>query len=164
MPCRAWLPRSVSVLSLGGVAIALSLLGLQVWNSDADIQKGFERALADRAAAPVTTQTAGGIVGSEEFWLSGIAPAHESADSKAKPVAIGDRMTLSLGEARIELSVDDIREIDAGIVNASTASKPQRALMLICRDVNRPLAAPVRLVIDAADDLMTANPLKARAL
>ena len=74
------LPVAVLGLALAGLGGAALILG----NSDAVVERGFQRALAEMTADQnATAQKSTTVAGSEDFWLTHVV--HKNAPLTAKP-------------------------------------------------------------------------------
>lgn len=153
------LPVAVLGLALAGLGGAALTLG----NSDAVVERGFQRALAEtddnqNAAAGKSTT----VAGSEDFWLTHVV--HKNTPLNSKPVAIGDRVTISSGGREQVFRVVDIDELDNKIIPiSSSSSRPARLLLITCRDEANPDGRPVRLVIEADETSPALSTVSKRA-
>ena len=156
------LPVTVLGLALAGLGGAALILG----NSDAVVERGFQRALAEMTADQnATARKSTTVAGSEDFWLTHVV--HKNAPLTAKPVSIGDSVTISSGGRERVFRVVDIDELDSKIIPiSSSSSRPARLLLVTCRDEADPNGRPVRLVIEADDSspALSAVSKRARAL
>lgn len=148
------------------LGLALALVGgvaLTLGNSDAVVERGFQRALAEITDAQNSAAgTSSAIAGSEDFWLTHVV--HKNAPLAAKPVAIGDSVTISSGGRERVFRVVDIDELDNKIIPISSpSSRPARLLLVTCRDEANPNARPVRLVIEADETAPALSPVSKRA-
>jgi len=146
----------LALAGLGGVALTLG-------NSDAVVERGFERALAkmsngqDGPAGKSTT-----VAGSEDFWLTHVDP--KGSPLTAKPVAIGDRVTISSGGRKRVLRVVEIDELDSKIIPVSSSSpRPARLLLVTTQDESDRNAHPIRFLIDEDDASPALSPASKRA-
>lgn len=158
-------PFKTRMIAVAGVA-AIAAAGVALWHTDLLLTRGFGKAL--EGARPTLTfqpatgrgQDHAGIAGDEGYWLT--RAEVESPTPFAKPLALGDRITISGRDGRArELEIVDLKAI------AATAGKGQPRLMIVtCRtvgdrvgqDVDR---GAVRFIIEAEPvDPGTANPAK----
>jgi len=152
------LPVAVLGLSLVGLGAAALTLG----GGDAVIERGFQRALAEMADDQSASSRSTIVVGSEDFWLKYVV--HNGSPITAKPVAIGDKVTISSGGRERVLNVVDIDELDSKIIPiSSSSSHPARLLLVTCRDEANPNGRPVRLVIEEDDASSALSPVSKRA-
>ena len=152
------LPVAVLGLSLVGLGAAALTLG----GGDAVIERGFQRALAEMADDQSASSRSTIVVGSEDFWLKHVV--HNGSPFTAKPVAIGDKVTISSGGRERVLNVVDIDELDSKIIPiSSSSSHPARLLLVTCRDEANPNGRPVRLVIEEDDASSALSPVSKRA-
>jgi hypothetical protein len=152
------LPVTVLGLALAGLGGAALILG----NSDAVVERGFQRALAEMTADQTTARKSTTVAGSEDFWLTHVV--HKNAPLTAKPVSIGDSVTISSGGRERVFRVVDIDELDSKIIPiSSSSSRLARLLLVTCRDEADPNGRPVRLVIEADDSSPALSPVSKRA-
>ena len=139
---------NLPVAALGVAAVGVGAAALSFGNGDAVVERGFERALATMAdGSDGNKRTAPAIAGSEQFWLTHVV--HDpSAPLLTKPVAVGDRITISSGGRDRVLHVATIDKLDSSLVLASS-EQPARMLLVTCRDPANPDAKPVRFLIEA---------------
>jgi hypothetical protein len=69
-----------------------------------------------------------------------------------KPVAVGDRITISSGGLDRVLHVATIDKLDSSLVLASS-EQPAHMLLVTCRDQANPDAKPVRFLIEADEEI-----------
>ena len=151
---------NLPVLALGIVAAGVGIAAMTLGSSETVVERGFARALASRAEVPAGIQIAApAVAGSEQFWLS-----HVVHDAGAKPVAVGDRVTITSGGRERVLYVMTVDKLDRQIVPISS-ERPTRLLLVTCRDQANPESRPVRFLIEADDELPVLSSAKAaRAL
>ena len=154
---------NLPVAALGIVAIGVGTAGMTLGSSDTVVERGFERALASRAEQPNTMKIAApAVAGSEQFWLTHVV--HDASAPFTKPVAVGDRVTISSGGHDQVLHVVTVDKLDSQLIPISS-ERPTRLLLVTCRDQASPESRPVRFLIEADDALPTlASPKAARAL
>ncbi len=154
---------NLPVAALGIVAAGVGTAAVTLGSSDTVVERGFERALASRAEQPTSTKIASpAIAGSEQFWLTHVV--HEAGTPFTKPVAVGDRVTITSGGHEQILHVVTVDKLDRQIVPISS-ERPMRLLLVTCRDEANPESRPVRFLIEADDELPALSSAKAaRAL
>jgi len=154
---------NLPVAALGIVAAGVGIAATTLGSSDKVVERGFERALASRAEQPSTTKIAPpAIAGSEQFWLAHVV--HDTSPPFTKPVAVGDRVTITSGGHEQVLHVVTVDKLDSQIVPISS-ERPTRLLLVTCRDQANPDSRPVRFLIEADDALPALSSAKAaRAL
>jgi len=154
---------NLPVAALGIVAAGVGITAMTLGSSDTVVERGFERALASRAELPATTKIAApAVAGSEQFWLSHVV--HDAGAPFTKPVAVGDRVTITSSGHEQVLHVVTVDKLDRQIVPISS-ERPTRLLLVTCRDQANPESRPVRFLIEADDELPTLSSAKAaRAL
>ncbi len=141
----------VTALALGGVSTSLGNPDQLVTSSFVSALK-LQSASSDRTAAPVGGSGLVQLSGTEEFWLNARTPAANAVPVIFKDsLRLGDRVTFGSGSGERRFEVVDIRAI-GDVAAAPDAAHTAAPLMLItCRDVATPDAAPMRFVIERAD-------------
>jgi hypothetical protein len=130
-----------------GVALAIGASG-----SERLVQSGFDKALTLREPATVLAPVASvSLPQSEEFWLRNgharpveVKPASWSGTQLAR----GDRITFSQGEAapRI-LEVVDTSPVALDATRLDANPDGTQMLAISCRDLSRPEAPAIRLIV-----------------
>ena len=142
---------NLPVAALGVAAVGVGAAALSFGNGDAVVERGFERALATMANGPDGTKYAPAIAGSEQFWLTHVV--HDAgAPPFTKPVAIGDRITITSGGRERVLDVVTIDKLDSSLLLASS-ERPARLLLVTCRDQANPESRPVRFLMEDDDEM-----------
>ena len=151
------------------VAVAVAA-GAGVLRSDLLLNRGFGNALDasrpglsfDTVATKAPSQ--GATVGDEGYWLT--RAEVESPTPFAKPLAVGDRITIAGRDGRErQLEVMDLKAV-GGNANRGIRSGGMRLLLVTCRvtgDGADQAAAPVRFIIEA-EPAVPALPAPAKAL
>ncbi|PPD26778.1 MAG: hypothetical protein CTY20_13765 [Hyphomicrobium sp.] len=149
---------ALAVLATGA---SLWIVGLGLGNADTLVARGFAAAL-ETGSGGVMSPPAGDpgaalaqLSGSEEFWLDNATlPEGSQPASWAKPVTLGDRITISSGGRFRVLDVVEIQAVSGGMDtngmfggNTKVAGS-ERLLLVTCRDPQAPDAHPVRFVIE----------------
>jgi len=162
------------LIVVSGMALALAA-GAAVLRTDLFLDHGFGKALEaprpglsfDTAAAKERAQAT--TAGDEGYWLT--RAEVESPAPFAKPLAIGDRITIAGRDGRErQLEVVDLKAIGGNLVRAGT--EHVRLLLVTCRVVgqiggqaaDRAAEAPVRFIIEAGPSEPPAAPAPAKAL
>jgi len=155
------------LVALAGVALAAAA-GAAVLHTDLLLSRGFGNALdASRPGLSFETatgkQSAQGAVGDEGYWLT--RAEVESPTPFAKPLAIGDRITIAGRDGRERrLEVVDLKAIGGHHARATPTVHP-RLLLVTCRiaaEGAERSEAPVRFIIEAEPAEPTAaTPAKA---
>jgi hypothetical protein len=140
------------VIVLASIAVAAAA-GAALARTDLLLSSGFGNALD--AARPglsfdtaATKEQAQGIAaGDEGYWLT--RAEVESPTLFAKPLAVGDRITIS-GQAGNErhLEVVDLKAIGGSSARTGQMAHP-RLLLVTCRVAGEAAAAPVRFIVEA---------------
>lgn len=157
------------VVLLAGIAVAVAA-GAAALHTDLLLSRGFGKALdAPRAGLSFDTAASkepakGATAGDEGYWLT--RAEVESPTPFAKPLAVGDRITISGQDGRQrQLEVVDLKAIGGNPVRAAGTAHP-RLLLVICRVAGKEAGqaeAPVRFIIEAEPALPVA-PAPAKAL
>ena len=137
-------------------------------HTDLLLSRGFGNALGRFPARSVVRdggrQAVGAAVGDEGYWLT--RAEVESPTPFAKPLAIGDRITIAGRDGRErQLEVVDLKAIGGHHARASQAMHP-RLLLVTCRVAGETAGraeAPVRFIIEA-EPVAPAAPAPAKAL
>ncbi len=150
---------NLPVAALGVAAVGVGVAALSFGNGDAVVERGFQRALASMDGSDGNKHAAPAIIsGSEQFWLTHVV--HDaSAAVFSKPVAVGDRITISSGGHDRVLDVVTIDKLDSALVLASS-ERPARLLLVTCRDQSNPDAKPVRFLLEAGDEIPALSSLR----
>ena len=151
------------VVVLAGVAAAVAAAAA-VLHTDLMLSRGFGNAL-DASRPGLSFETAAGKpsaqVGDEGYWLT--RAEVESPTPFAKPLAIGDRITIAGRNGRErQLEVVDLKALGGHHTRASQAMHP-RLLLVTCRVTGEGTEAPVRFIIEA-EPVAPAAPAPAKAL
>ncbi|HJU31462.1 MAG TPA: hypothetical protein VJ740_08410 [Hyphomicrobiaceae bacterium] len=156
------------MFAAAGLVVAVTA-GAGVLRSDLLLNRGFGQALeASRPALSFDTSTAdsrpqGATVGDEGFWLT--RAEVESPTPFAKPLAVGDRITISGREGRErQLEVVDLRTVGGNARGAGGTAL--RLLLVTCRvsgDGADQANAPVRFIVEA-EPSAPVRPAPAKAL
>ena len=141
-----------------GLAAIAAIAGLAVglWHTDTLLTRGFGKALEGArptlsfqpAAGSGQTQTTG-VAGDEGYWLT--RAEVESPTPFAKPLALGDRITISGRDGRArQLEIVDLKAIGTAPVKVGTNAPVQRLLIVTCRTVGEAAdQGQVRFIVEA---------------
>jgi len=158
MARRLYRLTNLPVAALGIAASGVGIAALTLGNSDAVVERGFERALATMDRTDGAKSRAPAVAGSEQYWLTHVV--HDPSTMLAtKPVAVGDRITINSGGRDRVLSVVTIDKLDRSLLLTSS-ERPARLLLVTCRDQTNPNARPVRFLIEADDEVPALSALK----
>jgi hypothetical protein len=156
------------LIAAAGVAVAVAT-GVGVLRSDLLLNRGFGQALeASRPAlsfdtSPANPRLQGSAVGDEGFWLT--RADVESPAPFAKPLAVGDRITISGGDGRERhLEVVDLKTVGSNALGSR--GNALRLLLVTCRVSGEgadPASARVRFIVEA-EPATPALPAPAKAL
>ena len=167
---RAAVLSKTRMIGLSGLALAVVAAGVGLLRSDLLLNRGFGKALQasrpglsfDTAAAPAPSQ--GPAVGDEGYWLT--RAEVESPAPFAKPLAVGDRITIAGRDGRERrLEVVDLKAV-GGNAARYLRSGAMRLLLVTCRVTGEGVEqvdAPVRFIIEA-EPMVRALPAPAKAL
>jgi len=157
------------VIVLAGVAVAAAA-GAVALRTDLLLSRGFGHALdTPRPGMSFDTVAAkepapGAAAGDEGYWLT--RAEVESPTPFAKPLAVGDRITIAGRDGRERhLEVVDLKAIGGSPVRTGSAAHP-RLLLVTCRVAGEGadrVEAPVRFIVEA-DPAVPAVPAPAKAL
>ena len=144
-----------------GGALGVATLSL---NSEALLRSSFSAALSSTPDTKVAIHSPKTVpmAGSEEFWLSALNKDGSAALSKT--VAIGDRITMTLGGVDRQMDVASVSTFEPKITTIDTASNSTHLVLVTARDSRDNGSRPVRFVmeIDNGDaSLMAAKPARA---
>lgn len=139
------------ISAIGLAAVGLALGGLAFANTDTLLERGFERALArspDTSGTTLARREA--AAGSEDFWLRKARPRQNIVPAAAKPLAVGDPITISSGGVDRVLTVTAVSELPAGFEQVVADGRTRRLVLVTCRERIRGGDGPlVHLVLDA---------------
>jgi hypothetical protein len=143
---------NLPVLALGLAAAGFGVAALTLGNGDAVVERGFKRALASMATEPGTART---TVGKDAevrapFWFR--HAVHKGGAHRTKPLAVGDSITISSGGQDRVLHVVGVDKLDSSVLPVSS-DRTAPLLLVTCRDEANPESRPVRLLIEADDEL-----------
>ena len=153
------------IIALAGFA-AVTVVGAALWHTDLLVARGFGKALegakptlsfqpATKKGAPVQT-----VAGDEGYWLT--RAEVESPTPFAKPLSLGDRITIAGGDGRTQqLEIVDLKAVAGTLPVAAAGQALPRLLIVTCRSVgeNGP-QGQVRFIVeaDAVDPGTVARP------
>lgn len=143
---------NLPVLALGLAVAGFGVAALTLGNGDAVVERGFKRALATMATEPGVARA---TVGKDDearapFWFR--HAVHNAGPRRSKPLAIGDSITISSGGQDRVLHVVGVDKLDSSVLPVSS-ERTAPLLLVTCRDDANPAGRPVRLLIEADDDL-----------
>jgi hypothetical protein len=151
---RKNLPIAVLGLAAAGLGTAAVTLG----NGEAVVERGFKRAIADMDGGATPGKPLPVVAGSEEFWLTHLV--HDANLTGTKPVAVGDRITITSGGRERVLNVVTVDKLDSQVLPISS-ERPNPLLLVTCREPGDPQSRPVRFLIEAGDELPALSSAKA---
>lgn len=152
------------VLMLAGCAAA-ALAGAAALRADLMVVHGFKQALGSpnsKASLDLASQgrRLQAEVGDEGYWLTRADVA--STTSFSKPLAIGDRITITDRNGRERrLQVVDLKPVGVPLFQTATGTPTARLVQVICLDVDAPERdAMVRFIIEGeiAEPATTPSP------
>jgi hypothetical protein len=156
------------LILVAGIAVAAAA-GMAVLRTDLLLSRGFGLAL-DASRPGLSFEAAGAkqpardAVGDEGYWLT--RAEVESPTPFAKPLAVGDRITIAGRNGRERhLEVVDLKAIGGSQARTASAAHP-RLLLVTCRVTGAAAdqaEAPVRFIVEA-QPAEPATPAPAKAL
>ena len=141
------------VIALAGFA-ALAAVGAALWQTDLLVARGFGKALEGVKPTlsfqpPTKGNQKQAVAGDEGYWLT--RADVESPTPFAKPLALGDRITISGGDGRAhELEIVDLKAVGTTLPVSAAGHTLPRLLIVTCRSVGE--AGPqgqVRFIVEA---------------
>jgi hypothetical protein len=151
------------VFALAGVA-AITAVGAALWHTDLLVARGFGKALEGAKPAlsfqpaskgtPVQT-----VAGDEGYWLT--RADVESPTPFAKPLALGDRITISGHDGRTQqLEIVDLKAAGTTLPVSANGQTLPRLLIVTCRSVEGGQQSQMRFIVeaDAVDPGTVARP------
>jgi hypothetical protein len=141
--------KNLPVAVLGLSAVGLGAAAVTIGNGEAVVERGFQRAIAGLDSTATSGKVAPVVSGSEEFWLTHLV--HDAAATAAKPVAVGDRITIASNGTERVLGVVSVDRLDSQVMQISS-ERPAPLLLVTCRDVANPDARPIRFVVEAGEE------------
>ena len=144
----------VALAAIGGALVAAG-------NSENLLRSSFEQAIRRSAQVPVAQASRIPVSGSEEFWLTAVA--NDGGQPVSKSVAIGDRISMTLGGVEKNLEVASVSEFDPKTTEIDTRARSVRLVLVTARDANDGRARPIRFVMEietSAEQSVTAIPAK----
>ena len=155
-----------SILMSGGAVMALAAAALFGASSENLLRSSFGSALhtaaidiQSRGLGPKTVPMAG----SEEFWLSALQ--HDGPAPLTKTVAVGDRITMTLGGIERHFEIANVAEFEPKFTAVNTTPDATRFVLITARDTRDATARPVRFAVEIQPGALPGNGMKtARAL
>ena len=140
-------------IALAGFA-ALAAIGAGLWQTDLLVARGFGRAL-EGAKPTLSFQPAikgkqpQTVSGDEGYWLT--RADVESPTPFAKPLALGDRITISGADGHThQLEIVDLKAVGTTLPVAATGQTLPRLLIVTCRSVGETgTQGQVRFIVEA---------------
>jgi hypothetical protein len=152
------LPVAALLLATAGLATAALTLG----NGDAVVEHSFQQALADMGERAGARARGADLIVSNRQKLNVTRTVHDGS-MVAKPVSIGDRITISSGGHDRVLHVVKVDPLDSALVQAST-KRPTPLLLVTCKDESNPNGRPVRFLIESDEPLPVLSSTAPRTL
>jgi hypothetical protein len=154
-------PRRLTNLPVAALGVATAVLGtaaVTLGNGDMVVEHGFNLALASMA------DRSGQVKSGADLVISSGEQLHLAGSTLVKPVAIGDRITITSGGHERILHVVKVDQLDSSIVPASSPH-PTPLLLVTCRDDSNATGHPVRFLIEASEGLPAlSSPTRPRTL
>jgi len=157
-------PFKARLIALAGLA-AVTAVGAGLWHTDLLVARGFGKAL--EGAKPTLSfqpaakgkQVQAAIDGDEGYWLT--RAEFESPTSFVKPLALGDRITISGGDGTHQFEIVDLKAVGTTLPVATTGQALPRLLIVTCRSIGENgKPSQVRFIVeaDAVDPGTVARP------
>ena len=157
--------RAIAVAGFTAVAV----VSVALWQTDLLVTRGFGKALEGARPTLSFQPTARSgqtqaVAGDEGYWLT--RAEVESPTPFAKPLALGDRITIAGRDGRAhQLEIVDLKAVGSTIpVAAGSGHAQPRLLIVTCRTVSEaggPVQGQVRFIVEAdAVDPGTVAPAK----
>jgi hypothetical protein len=152
------------VIALAGFA-AVTVAGAALWHTDLLVARGFGKALEGAKPTlsfqPATKgNQAQTVAGDEGYWLT--RADVESSTPFAKPLALGDRITISGGDGRShQFEIVDLKVAGTTLPVSANGQTLPRLLVVTCRSVGEGgKQSQVRFIVeaDAVDPGTVARP------
>ncbi|MFA5899130.1 MAG: hypothetical protein WC829_08455 [Hyphomicrobium sp.] len=154
--------RNIPIAMLGVSALGLGAAAVALGNGEAVVERGFQRAIASMDGKSTSNRAMPVIAGSEEFWLTHVV--HDAGSpTAAKPVTVGDRITISSKGNQRVLNVVTVDRLDSQVLPISS-ERPTRMLLVTCRDEANPQSRPIRFLVEDGDEIPALSSAKARTL
>jgi hypothetical protein len=151
MARRPYRQTNLPVAALGLAAVGLGAAALGLGNGDVFVERGFTNAFASMADRASQGKGADVITSAGE-QLRVTRAAHDPSAVFAKPLAVGDRITIASGGHERTLHVVKVDQLDSAIVPASSGH-PAPLLLVTCQDEANAKARPVRFLIESDETL-----------
>lgn len=153
------------VIALAGCA-TLAAVGAALWQTDLLVARGFGKALeVVKPTLSFQPATKGNhrqaVAGDEGYWLT--RADVESPTPFAKPLSLGDRITISGSDGRAhQLEIVDLKAVATTLPVSAGGQALPRLLIVTCRSVGEagPQGGQVRFIVeaDAVDPGTVARP------
>jgi hypothetical protein len=150
--------KNLPIATLAFAAVGLGAAAVSIGNGESVVERGFQRAIADMDSKASPGKPLPVVAGTEEFWLTRLV--HDAAPAVTKPVAVGDRITISSNGRERVLNVVTVDKLDSQVLPISS-EHPTPLLLVTCRDQADPNSRPVRLLLEAGDELPALSSAKA---
>lgn len=139
-------PRAAAVALCSALAVAVTIGAA---GSERLVQSGFDKALAQRSLTGSPQAAVSPLAQTEDFWLrdghgrpAEVKPAAWSGD-----LARGDRLTISGGNGARVLEVVETDRLTLDTTRLDAGPAGGQLIAVTCREVGRPQAPLVRLII-----------------
>ena len=150
----------VAGCALTCLAMAALLLST---SSETVLRNSFQTALSSVETKPQQLAKVAPLAGTEDYWLSAIR--QDGGAPMTKTVAIGDRISMSLGGELRNLEVSAVSEFAPGVIEVDTGKTPSHFVLVTARDTLKAAAKPIRFVMEIEGDSATvAGKARARTL
>lgn len=128
-------------------ASVLSVTLVTSTTSETALRKSFSAAIEAEPSAPVErVAKAVPQAGSEDYWLNALR--RDGNSPVTKTVAIGEKISMSLGGEQRTFEVASVAEFKPEITAVDTATAPTYFVLVTAKDVAKPASRPIRFVME----------------
>ena len=115
-------------------------------SSETVLRKSFATALTQAASPAKDVASITPISGSEDYWLT--AMRRDDSTPITKAVAVGDKISLTLGGHNRTFAVASVSDFSPQITEIDTSAGPERFVLVTARDVKNPNERPIHFVME----------------
>jgi len=144
--------RAAAVALCGALAVAVSIGAA---GSERLVQSGFDKALAQRGTDGAGKAIVSPLAQTEDFWLRDghRRPADVKPVAWSGDLARGDRLTISGSAGARILEVVETDRLSVDMTRLDAGPDGAQLIAVTCREVGRPQAPMVRLIITEGSTL-----------
>lgn len=140
MPSLRNLVTGCAVTGLVMVALLVST------SSETVLRNSFQKALHGFDTTSQQVAKLAPLAGSEDYWLSAIR--QDGGAPVTKTVAVGDRISMSLGGELSNFEVSAVAEFAPGVIDVDTGKTPSHFVLVTARDTLKGSKKPIRFVME----------------